>query len=70
MKTGPYQIKALLEKFESGEINETQFMFQVSQNAKAFHEKLRHGNNERPLPVRMGTAKKVSHRITLQPTQH
>lgn len=67
MKTGPYQIKALLEKFENGEITETQFMFQVGRNVQAFNEKLRHGNNERPLPARMGVAKKISRRIVMQP---
>ena len=70
MKTGPYQIKALLEKFESGEITESQFMFKVQQNVQRFNEKLRHGTNDRPLPSRMGVAKKISRRIVLQPTQH
>lgn len=37
-------------------------MFKVSKAANEFHEKLRHGNNERPLPARMGTAKKISNR--------
>ncbi|WAK44983.1 hypothetical protein Fifi067_00063 [Erwinia phage Fifi067] len=62
MKNGPYQIKQLLEQLEAGSITETQFMFKVGKAANEFHEKLRHGNNERPLPARMGTAKKISNR--------
>ena len=70
MKTGPYQIKALLEKFENGETTETQFIFQIQQNAQRFHEKLRHSNNERPTSSCMGVAKKISRQVVLQPTQH
>jgi len=63
MQNSTTKIQELNSKFTAGDITESEFMFLVKQNADRFHQKALDQTGIRPLPSRMGVAKKVSRRF-------